>query len=77
MPEDNKHYVTLFMVCTRENDDDQAEVLEPDKCDGWEWVSWKELKEWIKVAADARERKPFIPLINLVGQRPDVVPSLD
>lgn len=39
MPADNKHYVTLFMVCVRQNDSDLPEVLEPDKCEGWEWVN--------------------------------------
>lgn len=81
MPEDNKHYVTLFMVCSRENDNDQAEVLEPNKCESWEWASWKDLEEWVKIQENAQEgqvleRKLFVPLINLVGQRPGVVPSL-
>lgn len=81
MPTDNKHYITLFMVCVRENDSDLPEVLEPDKCEGWEWVSWEDMKSWVKIQTEAREdevleRIIFPPLMNLVQQRPGVVPTL-
>ncbi|KIX94818.1 uncharacterized protein Z520_09508 [Fonsecaea multimorphosa CBS 102226] len=47
-----KHYVTIFMTARVQNDDDtrsgmpEAKLLEPDKCAGWEWVSWDELVRW-------------------------------
>jgi len=74
MQADNKHYVTMFLVGTRENDKDQPHVMEPLKCEGWEWVSWVDLVRWVK-DEDAAVRKMFIPLVNLVQQRPGVLPS--
>jgi 8-oxo-dGTP diphosphatase len=81
MQADGKHYVTLFMVCVRENDSDLPQVLEPDKCEGWEWASWEDLMMWVKDAFEARDgevldKKLFIPLLNLVKQRPGLVPTL-
>ncbi|KAH6663697.1 NUDIX hydrolase domain-like protein [Halenospora varia] len=82
MPEDNKHYITMFMVCEREKEDDIPEVLEPDKCEGWEWVCWEDLKKWVGIEVEARkgqvvEKKVFLPLVNLMRQRPGVVPTLN
>jgi 8-oxo-dGTP diphosphatase len=82
MPKDGKHYVTLFMVCVREEEKDEPQVLEPDKCEGWEWISWAQLKGWIEVETSAREgevleRRVFTPLLSLMLQRPGVVPRVD
>lgn len=79
MPEDGKHYVTLFMTCVRENDNDEAQVLEPDKCEGWEWISWEDLMSWVNIELTARdgdvvEKKMFTPFLNLVRQRPGLLP---
>ena len=49
-----KHYVTIFMTARVKAADWQAEtmgmpeaeLLEPEKCAGWEWVSWEELLRW-------------------------------
>jgi len=81
MPAENKHYITMFTICVREKDSDEPQVLEPEKCEGWDWVSWEELMDWVKVESEAEEdevleRKLFLPLLNLVRQRPGVVPSL-
>lgn len=76
MREEDKHYVTLFTVCVRENESDEPRVLEPDKCEGWEWVSWDQLREWVRIDGEVLERKLFLPLLNLMRQRPGVVPTL-
>lgn len=34
------HYVTIFMRGELVDPNAVAENLEPDKCDGWEWVEW-------------------------------------
>lgn len=34
------HYVTIFMHAELCNPIDEPQNLEPDKCDGWEWVDW-------------------------------------
>ena len=76
---ENKHYVTLFMVCVREDEGEEPRVLEPDKCEGWEWVDWEVLKTWVEGGDGACDRegvarKVFLPLVNLVRQRPGVLP---
>jgi 8-oxo-dGTP diphosphatase len=81
MQADGKHYITLFMVCARENDSDLPQVLEPDKCEGWEWASWEDLMKWVKDAHEARDgevlkKNLFVPLLNLVKQRPGLIPNL-
>jgi len=81
MPADNKHYITLFTVCVRENSSDVPEVLEPDKCEAWEWVSWEDMKKWVKIDGEAHEgevleKKLFLPCLNIVRQRPGVIPTL-
>ena len=80
MPADNKHYITMFTVCVRENDGDQPEVLEPDKCEAWEWASWEDLLKWVRQEGEAREgevveKHLFVPFLSLVRQRPGVKPG--
>lgn len=78
MPMEDKHYVTLFMVCERENNGDKPEVLEPEKCEGWDWVTWEDIVMWATREienGDGGERKLFLPLLNLVRQRPGVTPT--
>ena len=82
MPADNKHYVTLFTVSEREDSSAQAKVMEPQKCEAWEWASWKELLEWVKLQEEAREdrgdvieKKLFLPFLSLVKQRAGVKPG--
>jgi 8-oxo-dGTP diphosphatase len=36
----SSHYVTIFMHAELCNPIDEPQNLEPDKCDGWEWVDW-------------------------------------
>lgn len=81
MPAENKHYVTLFVVCVRENEGDEPEILEPEKCEGWDWVSWEELRRWVDIelaatGEEVMERRLFLPLLNLVRQRPGLIPGL-
>jgi len=80
MKADNKHYITLFTVCVREDDSQEAEVREPDKCEAWEWWSWEELLTHAKMAEEAKEdevleKKLFVPFLNLVKQRPGTLPT--
>ncbi|KAL9615890.1 MAG: hypothetical protein Q9160_009176 [Pyrenula sp. 1 TL-2023] len=80
MPAEDKHYVTLFIVCVREDEGNEPQVLEPEKCEGWEWVTWKEIVTWAaREEGDgngkAVEQKLFLPLLNLVRQRPGVTPT--
>lgn len=81
MPGEGRHYVTLFMVCVREDDGDEAVVREREKCEGREWVGWEELVGWVegqgeRSGSEMVERKLFVPLVNLVRQRPGLKPDV-
>lgn len=43
-PEKNAHYITLYLYYYV-GDDINVENLEPEKCEGWNWVSINELPE--------------------------------
>ncbi|KAI0977542.1 NUDIX hydrolase domain-like protein [Xylaria arbuscula] len=83
MPEDNKHYITLFVVCEREDDKDKAENLEPHKCAGWEWIDWETLLSWREAQLKAQggsqggvvDKQLFKPFMNLVEQRRGLLPT--
>ena len=49
---EDKHYITLFMIC--DYDSGEVKVLEPHKSECWEWFSWDKLPEPL-----------FIPVKNL------------
>lgn len=81
MGEEGKHYVTMFVVCERVSEEEEARVMEVDKCEGWEWSSWEELVGLVKREQEAKGgevlgRRLFQPLVDLVVQRLGVVPTL-
>lgn len=41
--DNDKHYVTLFMFVTEFSG--KPEVLEPHKCENWEWFEWDDLPQ--------------------------------
>lgn len=55
--EENKHYITLFMLANYQSGNPQ--VLEPEKCEKWDWFSWLSLPEPL-----------FLPLNNLLTSIP-------
>ncbi|KAK6387098.1 hypothetical protein LTS17_000364 [Exophiala oligosperma] len=100
--EGGKHYLTVFMTARVMMDDDTgvsvraeeglpiAQLMEPNKCAGWEWVSWRQYEMWAKAQIRRREllqadvddrggddgRLLFSPMVDLLVQRPGVVPTL-
>jgi 8-oxo-dGTP diphosphatase len=109
--EKGQYYVTIFMTATVKAKNDQpasrampeAQLLEPNKCAGWDWISWPELVAYARPQLHALEgdqgaavdgdavqveasdatgqtetasRTLFSPLISLLTQRPEAVPSL-
>lgn len=54
-PKTKTHYVTLFF--TSDYDSGKVKNMEPEKCEGWEWVKWKNLP-----------RPLFFPIENLLAQ---------
>lgn len=64
MPQDNKHYVTIFMRGRAKNPD-QVKVMEPEKLDGeWNWVYSKDLESYTPL---------FVPLQNLIATRQTII----
>jgi 8-oxo-dGTP diphosphatase len=52
---EGKHYVTLVMIA--EFSSGVARVMEPEKCEQWEWSSWNNLPEPL-----------FLPIQNLLKE---------
>ncbi|CAG8931698.1 unnamed protein product [Penicillium salamii] len=67
---ENKHYITIFMGAVCE-EGAEPKLLEPEKCEKWEWVSWDELKTFGKAGSDFEGRELFLPVTSLFEQRPD------
>lgn len=53
--EENKHYVTLFVVCDYLSG--EVKVMEPTKCEEWGWFDWEKLPKPL-----------FLPIHNLLKQ---------
>lgn len=51
--QEEKHYVTLFMLCDRQSG--EPELREPNKCESWQWFAWHELPSPL-----------FLPIQNLL-----------
>ncbi|GAB1208187.1 hypothetical protein APSETT445_006928 [Aspergillus pseudonomiae] len=61
------HYMTVFL-------------MEPEKCEAWEWVAWEEivaLANYAMAGKDNGKKKLFSPLVNLVEQRPGFSPCTE
>jgi len=53
--DEKKHYITLIIVC--DYDSGEVRVMEPEKCEKWEWFNWSQLPKPL-----------FIPVENLLKQ---------
>ncbi len=49
---EKKHYVTIFMLA--EYDSGEITIMEPDKCERWNWFEWDKLPQPL-----------FVPIQNL------------
>jgi 8-oxo-dGTP diphosphatase len=69
MPEENKHYVTIFMManCQVSHPVQTPTNMEPNKCEGWRSYTWEELREL------REDGKLFGPLDRLVQESPKAV----
>ncbi|KAJ3768710.1 NUDIX hydrolase domain-like protein [Lentinula raphanica] len=78
MVAEGKHYVTIWVAGKMVDPEATPENLEPEKCEVWEWVTWEEVKECVgRSVTDPNYRALFIPLQNIVAQRPEFAgPSL-
>lgn len=55
---EGKHYITLFMIA--EYDSGEVKIMEPDKCEKWDWFEWDERK---------LPNPLFVPQKNLLKQK--------
>ncbi|KAL8339784.1 hypothetical protein RB601_006075 [Gaeumannomyces tritici] len=65
------HYVTLFVQCEPcdPSQELQPQAMEPDKCEGWTWKSWADIKRMAD--EDVEAERLFLPIINLVHEHPN------
>lgn len=56
----SKHYVTIFMRGRLHKSSPEPRLMEPEKCEGWKWISWEEL-------SNEDPSKLFDALLRLVG----------
>lgn len=52
---ENKHYLTVYIIS--EYDSGEVKIMEPDKCEQWDWFEWDNLP-----------RPLFLPNQNLLKQ---------
>ncbi|KAF7122589.1 hypothetical protein CNMCM5793_000614 [Aspergillus hiratsukae] len=81
MEAEGKHYITVYVGAIVKEDNAQPQILEPEKCDEWRWISWEDVRSWFdkQVQSEGMETshdqpRLFIPLLNLFRQRPTFHP---
>ncbi|MBU1706255.1 NUDIX domain-containing protein [Patescibacteria group bacterium] len=57
---EDKHYITIFMLADYVSG--EVKLLEPDKCEKWDWFEWKK---------DKLPKPLFVPQKNLLVQKFD------
>ena len=82
MIDENKHYVTIFMMSECKCPMKQPLNLEPHKCEGWNSYSWEELCQFVANSNGTnnndnfqKEKAPILfgPLLKLVQEAPQSV----
>ncbi|MBU1204900.1 MAG: NUDIX domain-containing protein [Nanoarchaeota archaeon] len=58
--DEEKHYITIFMLC--EHDSGEAKVMEPGKCEKWDWFEWNNLPEPLFLPIQSLLKKGYNPL---------------
>ncbi|OHE90774.1 NUDIX domain-containing protein [Colletotrichum orchidophilum] len=74
-----RHYITIFVRCEMEDENAEPVVREPQKCSGWGWMSWREVRDVNQAAKGGvgPGMKLFLPLQNLVEGNPDLGQTAD
>jgi 8-oxo-dGTP diphosphatase len=57
--EEDKHYITIFMIS--DIDSGEAKVMEPDKCERWDWFSVEDLPSPLFIPMQNLFKKGFDP----------------
>ncbi len=56
---EDTHYVTLFGIADWKSG--EAKVMEPDKCERWEWFDWNKLPEPLMLPVTILKKTDFNP----------------
>lgn len=71
-----KHYVTLFVACELVDPSEKPQIMEPEKCEVWQWISWAEVKDWASHqhhgSANYADKKLFLPMVHLARDYPQL-----
>ncbi|KIW03499.1 uncharacterized protein PV09_05266 [Verruconis gallopava] len=65
------HYVTVAVGCLLD-DDVEPKVMEPNKCECWQFITWPQLREYAEQdlqASDNDVKMLFKPMVHFVTQR--------
>lgn len=57
--ESGKHYITLTMIADWKGGD--ASVMEPGKCEKWEWFEWENLPEPLMITVNNFKKTGYNP----------------
>lgn len=62
--------VVTFVVPRQHPAANVAQLMEPEKCESWEWKSWADVRAVI--AGDQEQAKVFLPIVNLLRGHPNI-----
>ncbi|RGB26560.1 ADP-ribose pyrophosphatase [Rhizophagus diaphanus] len=79
MHNENKHYVDIYMRAEVVDENVEPEVMEPDKSECWEWVTWSEFIKGgitgiLKDKSVNKYRPMFQPMEALLTEQPEYNP---
>lgn len=59
---ENKHYISIYMVCDYESG--ELQNMEPEKCEQWGWFAWNKLPEPLFLTMQNLLKQHFNPFKN-------------
>ena len=71
-----------WSLCLVLHADEISQTMEPNKCEGWHWMKWDEIRQWSQhhddTAPEWADKKCFLPIRNLVKDHPglDISPVI-
>jgi len=60
---EGKHYITLFM--TADYDSGEVCLLEPEKCERWDWFDWNSLPQNLFLPIQNLKKENYLKFVNL------------
>lgn len=59
---EQKHYITLFVIA--DYDSGEVKIMEPDKCEKWDWFSWENPPEPLFLPSQNLYKQGYNPFIK-------------